>query len=298
MPAQIARRGSRLILILVAAATLGAIVAAPVAAADSTGRPEPSSGGIVSTRVDVEPGGPIPASAPPATLNVFRSEGFRFQDPNYYACTATSALVMLNTIALNGNGGSGFQWVPRLGIAAVNSVLEWERAHDTLAGGNGSDPHGWRNALNYYGYGSNALYSGSRVYEDLAYSSYARAVKTAVRQIIRTRKPVGILAWAGRHAQFITGYAGLKGDPFAKDGSGRYKNEFTVEALYLSDPLKADGWVNTKVTYAALGTSTNAKLRFVPYAESDSPYDDPYTSGTSRARDEWFGRWVIIAPLR
>ena len=106
MPAQIARRGSRLILILVAAATLGAIVAAPVAAADSTGRPEPSSGGIVTTRVDVEPGGPTPTTAPPSTLNLFRAEGFRFQDPNYYACTATSALVMLNTIALNGNGGS------------------------------------------------------------------------------------------------------------------------------------------------------------------------------------------------
>ena len=42
--------------------------------------------------------------------------GFRYQDPNYSACTATSALVMLNTIALNGNGGTGFRWVVRLGI--------------------------------------------------------------------------------------------------------------------------------------------------------------------------------------
>ena len=187
---------------------------------------------------------------------------------------------MLNTIALNGNGGKGFRLGTRAGAhRAVDSILAWERTHDTLAGGSGSDPHGWRNALNYYGWGSGALAASSRVYEDLAFTSYDRAVKNAIRQLIRTRKPVGILAWQGRHAQFITGYAGLSGKPFAKDGAGRYRNDFTVDAVFLSDPLKADGWVNARIGYAELKSSSNARLRFAPYAETDSPYDDPYTSG-------------------
>jgi hypothetical protein len=296
MTAPPTHRVLRLLLVFAALVAVGAAAAGPVASAEP--RPEPSSGGLVGTRVDVEPGGPVPTTTTPASLNLFSADAFRFQDPNYAACTATSALVMLNTIAHNGTGGTGFKWVPRLGLATVESILSWERTHDTLEGGSGSDPHGWRNALNYYGWGSGALYAGSRVYEDLSYSSYDRAMKNAVRQLIRTRKPVGILAWKGRHSQFITGYAGLKGNPFAKDGSGRYANTFTVDAIYLSDPLKADGWVNARIGYADLGGTANAKLRFAPYTETDSPYDDAYTSGFTRARDEWLNRWVIIAPLR
>ena len=307
------RRASRVALIVLTAGVFLAM-AAPAAAADPISslvrptatsggstpptldvRPEPTTGG---TRVDIEPGGPPPASAPPAAFNLFRAEAFRYQDPNYYACTATSALVILNTIALNGNGGSGFRWVPRYSIAAVDSILAWERTHDTLEGGNGSDPHGWRNALNYYGWGTATLSSGSRVYDDFAYTSYDRAMKTAIRQLIRTHKPVGIVAWKGRHVQFITGYDGLKGNPFARDGAGRYTNDFTIDAVRLTDPLASDGWVNARIGYSTLGSTTNARLRFAPYAETDSPYDDPYTSGWIRARDEWHGRWIIVAPLR
>ena len=279
MPAHITRHLSRLSLVGAAAILFGAMAVAPAAAAEL--REPPDVG-----------------SLPPATLNLFKADAFRFQDPNYAACTATSALVMLNTIALNGNGGSGFRWVPRYATSTVDSILAWERTHDTLEGGKGSDPHGWRNALNYYGWGPNALYAASRVYDDFAYGSYARAIKAGIRQLIITRKPFGILAWSGRHAQFITGYAGLKGNPFAKDTSGNYTNAFTVESLYLSDPLKADGWVNARIGYDTLRTTSNAKLRFVPYTETDSPYDDPYTAGTTPARNEWLNKWVIVAPIR
>jgi hypothetical protein len=278
MNARFLDRIPRFSLLLVAVLTLSATLATPVAATD---RPAPQVG-----------------STPPASLNLFKVDAFRYQDPNYYACTATSALVMLNTIALGGGGGSGFRWTPRLGSAAVDSILQWERSHDTLAGGNGSDPHGWRNALNYYGWGSTALNAGSRVYDDFAYGSYGSAMKAGIRQLLLTGKPFGILAWGGRHAQFITGYTGMKGNPFLKNAAGAYTNEFSVEAVYLSDPLKSDGWVNAKIGYSTLANSTNAKLRFVPYAETDSPYDDAYTPGIVPARDEWYGKWVIIAPIR
>lgn len=292
----ISRRLSHATLIVLAVLALGSATVGRVAAAEP--RPAPGTAGITSIPVDLEPGGPRPSGAIPAALNVFRPDAFRYQDPNFSACTAASALVMLNTIALNKNGGSGFTWVPRWGGAAVDSILAWERTHDTLAGGSGSDPHGWRNALNYYGWGSGALGSGSRIYEDLAYTSYDRAMKNAIRQLIRTRRPVGILAWQGRHTQFITGYDGLRGDPFARSSPLKYANDFTIDAVYLSDPLKADNWVNARIGYSTLKSSPNAKLRFAPYLETDSPYDDPYTPGTVAARNEWYGRWVIVAPLR
>ena len=112
-------------------------------------------------------------------------------------------------------------------------------------------------------------------------------MKDAVRQLIRTRKPVGILAWGGPHAQFITGYDGLSGNPFAKDGTGRYTNAFTIVAVHLTDPLKSYGFVDARITYREPCGSTNPRLRFVPYNETDSPYDDPYTAGSVRARNEW-----------
>jgi hypothetical protein len=234
----------------------------------------------------------------PASLNLYKAAGFRYQDTNYYACTSTSVMAMLNFVKIGNTGGSSLRWVVRTGDGTRDSILAWERTHDTLAGGNGSDPHGWRNALNYYGWGSSYLSSANRVYDDYSFTSYERAIKAAVRAMIRYRKPVGIAAWRGTHAHMLTGYDGLSGYPFAVDSAGRYTNDFSVAGLFLTDPLKASATVNRRVTYAGLKNTTNTRLRFQPYYETDSPYDDQYTAGTVRARDEWYGRWVIVAPRR
>jgi hypothetical protein len=241
---------------------------------------------------------PATALTAPRSLNLFIASGFRYQDPNLYACTATSTMDVLNFIALRGNGGSGFRWKPTLNTATRDSMLAWERTHDTLAGGNGSDPHGIRNALNYYGWGSGALRAGYRVYDDVSFSTFDGAVKRAVRAMAQTRKPVVILAWGGRHAQMMTGYYGLAGNPFAKDSRGRYTNAFTVGGFYLTDPLQSQAFVNGRIEYSSLRYSTDPKVQYRPYLETDSPYDDPYTPGNVPARNEWYGRWVLVAPLR
>ena len=232
-----------------------------------------------------------------SALDLYRSSGFRYQDPNYAACTATSAMDMLNFIALARTGGTGFRWKVDRGGATRDAILAWERTHDTLAGGQGSDPHGWRNALNLFGWGSEALGQSGRVYDDFAFTSYDRAVKAAIRAIIRTRKPVGIIAWEGRHAQMLTGYDGLVGDPFARRNDA-YTNTFTVKNIRLSDPLKADARVDSRIPYSALRTTSDLRIKFQPYRATDSPYDDAYTSGVVPAREEWYGRFVVILPLR
>src|SRR4029079_12999881 len=145
------------------------------------------------------------------------------------------------------------------------------------------------------GWAPSARAAGSRVYEDFAFSSYDRAMKGAIRTIIRQHKPVGLAAWRGRHAQMLTGYDGLVGDPFQVDATGAYTNAFSVAALYLSDPLIDSAAVNRRFAYSTLATTTNTTFRFQPYYETDSPYDDPYSAGTTPARDEWYGRWVIVA---
>jgi hypothetical protein len=231
-------------------------------------------------------------------MNTFMAAGFRFQDPNLSACTAASTRSMLNFVAMRSVGGDGFAWIPTNSGAVRDRILAWERRNDTMAGGTGSDPHGWRNALNYYGWGAGALIAGARVYDDFSYSSYSSAMKAAVRALVATGKPVGLLGWRGAHAQMITGYYGLVGNPFAQDATGRYTNTFTVGGFYLSDPLRRSNAVNLTISYTSLARTLAYKWRFQRYYETDSKYDDPYTPGYRVSTTEWYSRFVLILPVR
>lgn len=236
------------------------------------------------------------------TYNTYHSAGYLTQDPYYSACVAASTQMMLNFTAQSGAGGAGFRWTPSTAKNRPNdtrdmtSIFAYARAHDTLSSaGSGSDPHGWRNALNYYGWGSAALAQDKRIYDDRAYRSYDSAIRAAVIAIARYHKPVGMLAWAGGHAQVITGYQVTGEDP-------AISTNFTVNSVYLSDPLASDSIVNKKVSYDTL-RSGSTTLRFRPYSQTDSPYDDPYTAGWIRSSvrsgpSEWFGRYILVIPIR
>src|SRR6185295_1328732 len=153
-------------------------------------------------------------------------------------------------------------------VRDMTSVLSFARSHDTLSAGRpGSDPHGWRNALNYYGWGSIALTNASkRVYDDRAYGSFDSALKGAVMAMARYHMPVGVLAWAGQHAQVATGYVVTGEDPATS-------SNFTVNGLYLSDPLRSSGVVNRYINRLSL-LSGSLRYRFRSYQETDSPLAD------------------------
>jgi hypothetical protein len=235
--------------------------------------------------------------------NTYRSTGYLTQDPYSTACTAASTQMMLNFIALGGNGGNGFRWrASRVKNSATDpsdmlSIFWFARAHDTLAStGHGSDAHGWRNALNRFGWGDAAMIDPTkRVYEDRAYSSFDAAIRASVIAIARYHKPVGVLAWAGRHAQVITGYVVTGANP-AVSGN------FAVSAVYLSDGLYKDQIVNRLMSMTSL-RSGSLTYRFRRYEEIDSPMDDPYTAGyrqssTQSMDSEWYHRWVVVLPIR
>jgi hypothetical protein len=281
------RRTPVLVAVAVAALLVLSNVGLVAAAAPGVGGP------LASTRHRVM----VPDA--PTSLNLYHGDAFRYQDPNYAACTSTATMIMLNVIAIRDTGGSGFDWrVDRSG-ATRYAILSWSRKHHTMTGGVGTDPHGWRNALNRYGWGSGSLEEDVRFYDDRAFGSYESAVRAAVRALILTRKPVGVLAWQGRHAQVMTGYDGLVGDPFKKTSSGSWANDFTVGGFYLSDPLRSAEIRNRRISWNSFKSSSNTGIRFQRYYEDDSPYDDPYTDPAGVAStSEWYGKYVLILPVR
>ena len=279
--------------------------ATPVPTPDPTAAPTPDPAPTPTATPTPTPTGapsPTPSPSPPPvamrSMNLFVTSGFRFQNPNWAACTATSVRTMLNFIASRSVGGVGFGWRPTTSAAVRDQILAWERTHDTMAGGNGSDPHGWRNALNFYGWGAGALLAGTRVYDDFAYGTFDGAMKATVRALVATGKPVGMLGWRGAHAQMVTGYFGLVGNPFARNVAGQYTNAFSVAGFYVTDPLRESVVVNRALSYTAMRVTTNYRLRFQRYYETDSRYDDPYTPGYRVSRNEWYYHFVVILPVR
>lgn len=242
------------------------------------------------------------------TKNLWAERSFLYQDPYGTACTAASTMLMLNLTARRGSGGPGFRWTPylvkhnarvRTDYRDMTSILYFARARDTLrASSAGSDAHGWRNALNYHGWGDTVMRDpGRRVYEDLTFGSFDETVRAAVRAIARFDMPVGILAWAGGHAQVMTGYEVVGEDPALSD-------DFTVTAVWISDPLKRQRLVNARVTLDEL-RSGDPRVRLRRYREFDSPFDDPFTPGWRRSSvrpsvgpSEWYNRFVLVAPVR
>jgi hypothetical protein len=218
-------------------------------------------------------------------LDLYDARADRWQDPDYTACTAASTESMLNTIAYAGST-SGFVWQPTTSYSTQESILAFEREHMTmLTSSVGTDPHGWRNALNYYGWGS----MDAGVYRDSSYPSFDAAAKAAVSDLAINHKPVGILARSGSHGQVVTGYEVTGADP--STGS----SDFSIVGVDLTDPLQSVGYRDTWIAIADW-RSGGSWVRFSQYLQGDSPYQDPIDGQIGN--DEWDGMWVIIDPVK
>lgn len=253
-----------------------------------------TSTGRVAATNPLSEGATTEVTPPPAiwTMNLFDPALVRFQNPDWSACTAAAAESMLNIIAQSYDAdmppprGSSlptpsFRWQIDTSYQTQENILAYERQNMTMYWSSpGTDPHGWRNALNNYGWGS--MYAG--VYVDSAYPSFEDAAARAVYSVARTEKPVGILGWFGGHAQYVTGYEVQGDDP-------RVGDNYTILGVFLTDPLEADRMNNTFVPYYTWKTGPYY-LRFSPYYHSDSPATDPIDGQVGYR--EWWGKWVII----
>lgn len=199
------------------------------------------------------------------------------------ACTAASAQIGLNFIASAGTGGSDFSWSVTTSTAEEETILAYERANDvTLATSPGSDPAGERNALNHYGFG------GAVVYRDREYGSSSAAIKAVVEAIARTEKPAIALTDYGAHAIVVNGYKVSGGDPADTDS-------FTVEGVYVTDPLSGDGLRNAYISTGAwTGSGVTTDARFKPDEQTDAVYKDPLDGTVGNTK--WHGMYVAILP--
>jgi hypothetical protein len=271
------------------ASTRSAAAATGTATATLVPTPSPSP-----TAIPTPSASPTPAGSPQTdwTLTLYNENGVRFQNPDHEACTAASAQTALNMIAL---GGGDTGWTPTIDYAVQERILEYERANMTMAVTSpGSDPHGTRNALNYYGW--NSMWAG--VYVDRAYSTFDEAAKAIVSSIARTHKPAIIFTWFGGHTQVVSGYKVHGADPATS-------NAFTVIGVYLTDPLIGTGslfyggvWhdvqtitADTFVTLANWKSGPDA-VQFRWYWQPDSTLVDPIDGNIGK--QEWYNRWVVV----
>jgi hypothetical protein len=240
------------------------------------------------------------AEAPPVTatwsMNLFYAPVVRYQNPDLNGCTAASTVSMLDLIALTpqpdqppprgaGLPANTFQWTINTSWNQQERVMWFERAHMSMSQSfKGSDPHGWRNGLNYFGWGS----MNADVYRDTSYKSFSAAAHAVVDSIARTDKPAGILGWAGSHAQYVTGYSVQGEDP-------RVSDNYTIIGVYLSDPLR---WQALPTTFISLWTWKNGsyRIRFAKYTQAGSTKVDPIDGKVGDK--EWQGKWVVIEPVR
>lgn len=226
------------------------------------------------------------ASSSSWTADVYSGSGVRYQDPDYHACAAAATLMMLNFTKAATPAATGLVWHATTAYGTQENILAYSRSHMTMVvkGTGGTDPVGWRNALNYYGWGS----VNAGVYKIETAGTFLNAARAAVEALAQTGKPVAIAGWAGGHAQIMNGYKVTGGDP-------KKTTNFTIQGVYITDPLRSDGY---RDTYVSLATwqSGNSHIRFTQYRQADSPYRDPLTG--SIGKSVWYGRWVIIAPVR
>jgi len=229
-------------------------------------------------------------------FNMYDSRAVRYQNPDKTACTATVTMIMLNTIyyassptwtpgTSSAAADATYVWRPTVTYKAQEAILRWERGHMTMPLYKpGADVHGWRNALNYFGWGS--VTAGA--YADLSYTTFAQAAVATVRSIALTDMPVGILAWYGSHAQVVTGYSVTGEDP--RTGSTNFK----INGVYLTDSLVEHKHRNDYVTYQEW-RSGPMDVRFMPYYQSEGIYKDPIDGKVGRR--EWWAKFVIVGPV-
>ena len=70
---------------------------------------------------------------------------------------------------------------------------------------------------------------------------------------------------------------------------------YRIMGVYITESLQSAAMRDTYVTLATWQSGATA-VRFTPYLETDSPYQDPIDGQIGRT--EWYGKWVIIDTLR
>jgi hypothetical protein len=190
------------------------------------------------------------------TYNLYRSTAFVTQK-TFSWCVAASTQMTLNLA----KGTSDRTY------ATQQRYMAYAQSHDRYAPGvaKGTDPQGWVATLNYNG--------GTRGYHAVESTSYGAAVRSAVKRLRLTGKPVGLVVGRGSHAWTLHGFRAT-----ADPGTS---STFTVTSVYVSGPLypiqQRNGFdmpPNTRLSYSYFANF------LTPYYDrlGPSPWDRSYVT--------------------
>ena len=146
----------------------------------------------------------------------------------------------------------------------------WRMARDRSASPyGGASPVGWTAALNDLDLGPYRLVSAP---------TFDVALATAARALAQTKRPVGLVMWAGRHAWVMTG--------FESTGNPRRDPDARVTAVRVMDPLYPHGSVwGRSPAPNSLVSRKQLKRQFVIRVRPD--YDLGVAPG-----------WLLVLPTR
>ena len=202
---------------------------------------------------------PAPKPSPSFTMNLYRSGAFVRQQTNYW-CVPTSTQIMINIIKHRKDHSYATQ-LAMWKVAWAN--IKYKGFKPQVYG---SDPQGWVAALEKFGGGD---------YKWVNSKSFDAALKSAVKAMAVTGRPVGLVVMSGKHAWVLHG--------FITTANPAKTNNFKVLSVYVTAPgyglLKYDVKPNTKLSVEQF------KTRLRKY----------YSSLT---KEVWEGYYVTIQPVK
>jgi hypothetical protein len=208
---------------------------------------------------------PTPAAARPFTINLYRKGVFVHQIDKE-TCVAAAAQNMLNVIRLveDGRAPDTTERTQRALYRRIVALTTYEDSHNGSTG-----PGGWARLLTEKGY----------PYEVRVYDTRNGAMRAAATALRKTRRPVGILAWAGVHSWVLTGYT-ASADPATS-------RTFTITTARVLDPWYP--WVSTRWPRSekpnAPRDAADLKANVKPWKLASGPY---------AGRD---GKYLLVVPL-
>lgn len=201
------------------------------------------------------------ASLPPWTgsMDLYRPGTFSTQ-ATWLWCTAADVQIARNIV----RGEDDHR------AASQGRYFEWMRAHDRYAipVSDGVDPQGWAAGL--------AHFVDPR-YRVVTSTSFANALRSAVRRLRQTSRPVALLVDHGNHGWLLTGFAATA-DPAVT-------SSFRVTSVRVVGPLYG---LQSRNGYDMPPDTALSPDRLAPFL---SPF---HYAGV---RMTWEGRWVTIQPI-
>lgn len=191
-------------------------------------------------------------------FSVYTAGSFSGQVTNY-TCVGASIQMMLNMINRQTDR------------SATRQKRYWRYAQEHSrfpVTDNGADAKGWALALRHWGAG---YYTVGKA------DTMQASLRKAARRMRVTRKPVGLLVWAGGHAWVMTGFKSTA-DPART-------REFKVTAVQAMGPLYPDGTINGRRYDPGPKTWISTRDLRAKFTAHKQPYMGP-----------WNGRWITVIP--